>query len=280
MIYREYKPSQALAKYIECYWSAYAERPPFRKQESLIPDGTIELMFNFGDPYSQIAKGEVCPVNGSHVIGIRKKTLLISQTRKQDFFAVRFRLNGIYPVFKLPAHLFANGFYNIRDLFPKNLFELEERLYEEPDNQKRVVIVEKYLLKKLDDSDADYGFVSHCTKMLLSGTSASIQDLARYHHTNYKRIERKFLQVSGLTPSEMMKIVRFNKALTMMYSGKYDSFTEIAHACDYTDQSHFIRHFKDLTGFTPKEFISNQFTIVQVIQPALVDRLSKLYNSL
>lgn len=49
MIYREFTPHPLLAQYIECYWKADADRPPFRDTESLIPDGTIELMFNFGD---------------------------------------------------------------------------------------------------------------------------------------------------------------------------------------------------------------------------------------
>ena len=69
MEYKEYKPHHLLAGYIECYWSALADKPPFKEQESLIPDGTIELMFNFGDNYAQIKNGQSLAVKGSHVIG-------------------------------------------------------------------------------------------------------------------------------------------------------------------------------------------------------------------
>src|ERR1044072_3807624 len=110
MEYKEYKPHLLLSPYIECYWSALADRPPFRAQESLIPDGTIELMFNFGDDYAQIKDDEKVRVKGSHIIGIRKQSLLISQTNKQNIFSVRFKPGGSYPFFRIPAHLFSNTF--------------------------------------------------------------------------------------------------------------------------------------------------------------------------
>jgi len=82
----------------------------------------------------------------------------------------------------------------------------------------------------------------------------------------------------GLTPAELLKIKRFNDAVLAMYSCRHTSLTGIAYECGYYDQSHFIREFKQLTNFTPRDFLKEQFTIVQVIQPALADRMSRLYN--
>ena len=97
-------------------------------------------------------------------------------------------------------------------------------------------------------------------------------------NTNYKTIERKFNRVIGLPPSHFLKIRRFNKALHTIYACKYDTLTEVALDSGYYDQSHFIREFKQLTRYTPSEFLKEQFTIVEVIQPALAKRLSKSYN--
>lgn len=102
---KEYKPHQLLAAYIECYWSALADTPPFRERESLIPDGTIELMFNSGDNYEQIKNSQSVTIKGSHIIGIRKQSLIILQTRKQNIFSVRFKPGGSCPFFQIPAHL-------------------------------------------------------------------------------------------------------------------------------------------------------------------------------
>ena len=47
--YREYRPSPALAPFVECYWSraslAAGGAPP---AHSVLPDGCMDLVFNFG----------------------------------------------------------------------------------------------------------------------------------------------------------------------------------------------------------------------------------------
>lgn len=278
MEYREFQPHKHLSPFIECYWSARADHPPFRDQESLIPDGTIELMFNFGDDYTRIGEKQETTIKGSHIIGIRKQSLFISQKNKQDFFSIRFKLGGTYPIFGIPVHLFANGFFEIDTLLGKEYEELEERLWEAEDNREQVAIAERYLLQKLEDQIADYSFVDACSTHLLESSSPTIHGLAEEFNTTYKTIERKFKRVIGLTPSELLKITRFNQAVHSMYSCRYDSLSAVAQHCGYYDQSHFIREFRQLTSYTPRQFIQEQFTIVKVIQPALAERLSKSYN--
>ena len=276
MEYHEYKPHSHLSGYIECYWYAYSDRPPFRENESLIPDGTVELMFNFGENYFQVKDNEKVEVKGSHIIGIRKKSLTISQTGKQHFFCIRFRLGGTYPFFKLPVYLFANEFYTLTELFDNQLNELEEKLYCARDNQTRVLLTDEYLLKKLQYQNEDFLFTVKCMPIILR--SGSVSKTAGDLNVNYKMLERRFKKVFGISPSELIKINRFNNAVLSMYSCKHPTLTSIAHSCGYFDQSHFIREFKQLTNFTPKEFLKEQFTIVQVIQPALAERMSKSYN--
>lgn len=276
MEYKEYKPHKLLSPYVECYWYACSDKPPFREHESLIPDGTIELMFNFADSYFRILGEQRIEVKGSHIIGIRKKSLTISQTGKQDYFCIRFRFGGTYPFFKIPVHLFANDFYSLNDLLGNQLNELEEKLYTTEDNLVRVKIADQYLLQKLNNQHDDFLFTQKCIPEIAA--TANVAQIAKDFNVTYKTLERRFKKVLGVTPSELIKINRFNNAVLSMYSCRHPSLTSVAHSCGYYDQSHFIREFKELTNFTPKEFLKKQFTIVQVIQPALADRMSKSYN--
>lgn len=279
MEYKEYKPTNLLSPFVECYWTAQADHPPFRDQESLIPDGTIELMFNFGDDYSQIRGDGRKIVKGSHVIGIRKQSLHISQTDNQDLFSVRFKLGGIYPFLTIPAYTFSNGFFELDLLMGNQYRELEERLYDAGDDLARVAVMEDDLLRKLASTSLrDYHFVDSCLKCLFQNSSQDIKALKDEFNTNYRNLERKFENVIGLTPSEVLKIRRFSHAVFLIYSCKFNSLTDVGLECGYFDQSHFIREFKSLADMTPREFLKEQFTIVQVIQPALAGRLSKSYN--
>lgn len=277
MIYAEFKPHALLVPYIECYWKADAERPPFREEESLIPDGTIELMFNFGDDYVQVRNGERVAVKGSHIIGIRKKTLRISQSSSQHIFSVRFRVGGTYPFFGVPMHLFANRFWDMHDLLGGAYRELEEQLYE-ADDDTRIRLADRYFLAKLFGRDSRISLAATCSNWMLEHPHLSIADACRAFGTNYKTLERHFSTVIGLTPNELLKIRRFNKVILEMYNCRNKTLTAAAYASGYYDQSHFIREFKQLSGLTPRGFLKEQFTIVKVIQPALADRLSKSYN--
>lgn len=278
MEYVEFKPHPYLAPFIECYWAARSDKPPFREQESLVPDGTIELMFNFGDNYAQIGADGKTPVKGSHLIGIRKHALLISQTNHQNIFSVRFKLGGAYAFFHIPTYLTANHFYTIDELLGKEYRELEEQLYDAADHPARVMVVDNFFLSRVKNVSAEQVFISKCTKALLQNSSLKIYELADHFNTNYKTLERKFANVIGLTPTELLKIKRFNNAILAMYSCRFSSLTDVAYECGFYDQSHFIREFKQLSGLAPRAFLQEQFTIVKVIQPALADRMSKSYN--
>ena len=53
MIYRVFPPHPRLARHVECLWylrkTADASAPPDR----ILPDGCMELVFNFRTPFSQ-----------------------------------------------------------------------------------------------------------------------------------------------------------------------------------------------------------------------------------
>ncbi|WP_394690114.1 AraC family transcriptional regulator [Hoeflea sp.] len=60
---------------------------------------------------------------------------------------------------------------------------------------------------------------------------------------------RSFRSAYGLTPSDYRRHKRVERSLTLIPGNR--SLTEIAFACGFFDQSHFIRDFKAVLGVTP-----------------------------
>jgi len=67
-----------------------------------------------------------------------------------------------------------------------------------------------------------------------------------------RQFENRFIQTVGVSPHLYIRIKRFNEAIKLMKTGKFERLTDVAHALNFYDQSHFIRDLKEFSGITPK----------------------------
>ncbi|KRD11228.1 hypothetical protein ASE21_05845 [Flavobacterium sp. Root901] len=81
----------------------------------------------------------------------------------------------------------------------------------------------------------------------------NLQDLAKVLQLNPITISKHFPKYFGCTLGEYMRRIKINRSLSLIQS-KESNLTEIALECGFSDQSHFIRTFKNQTGFLPKQF--------------------------
>jgi len=80
-----------------------------------------------------------------------------------------------------------------------------------------------------------------------------LTDLSKAAGVHPITISKHFHKYYGCTLGEYMRKLKIEKALTLIKAGTIP-LTEIAYACDFSDQSHFTRVFKQQTGFLPKRY--------------------------
>ncbi len=66
-------------------------------------------------------------------------------------------------------------------------------------------------------------------------------------------ISRYFSKYFNCSLGEYIRRIKIEKSLPFIRNNKY-SLTEIAYECGFTDQSHFTRTFKQITGILPKQY--------------------------
>ncbi|HYE73016.1 MAG TPA: AraC family transcriptional regulator [Blastocatellia bacterium] len=81
----------------------------------------------------------------------------------------------------------------------------------------------------------------------------SLQELSQELNLHWAHLSREFPRYFHCNFGEYVRKIRVEKSLVLLRN-KNLSLTEIALACGFADQSHFIRCFKAFCGITPKAF--------------------------
>ena len=61
----------------------------------------------------------------------------------------------------------------------------------------------------------------------------------------------------GLSPKQLSKVIRLQATLKILSTQNAENLTTIAYECNYYDQAHFIKDFKEFTGMSPKQFYAD-----------------------
>ena len=77
-----------------------------------------------------------------------------------------------------------------------------------------------------------------------------------------RNFERKFREYVGISPKLFSRICRFQSSLKQLQESNYEKLSDIAFENNFSDQSHFIRTFKEFAGFSPNQFQQQTNTIV------------------
>jgi len=61
-----------------------------------------------------------------------------------------------------------------------------------------------------------------------------------------------------MPPKRVARILRFDRACSLLEGAASPSLAAIAYECGYSDQPHFTREFRALAGITPSELLAQR----------------------
>lgn len=82
----------------------------------------------------------------------------------------------------------------------------------------------------------------------------SLNQLSHLLEIHPVTISKHFPKYFNCTLGEYTRKLKINHAIRLIKKSR-KSITEVAYDCGFFDQSHFIRTFKDVTGFTPSAYV-------------------------
>ena len=256
MNYQTFEPSKDLTTLIKCYWTLESPKEASPHSQTIVPDGCMEMIFHHGDLFRQYLKnGNSIIQPRCFVIGQLTQPLEIEPTGETGIFSVRFHPEGFLPFATIPIKEMENLAIPLEKLFEKNGQEIEQKILNANSTSERIKLVETFLFNQLTDIKTIDRVVKSTVGTILSANGQiSIDELSQQINISRRQLERKFSSAIGLSPKQLSKTIRLQATLKMLLNKKFTNLTDLAYENEYYDQAHFIKDFKEMTGFTPKEF--------------------------
>jgi len=193
------------------------------------------------------------------------------------------KYTNFYPSIELLAQIYEQMFFEKKfPIFEKHIIEdihlyqllysLFVSVYSKDDSMEieiKLIDVLSYLIKHYTHTTKTYDNSFHNESIINSSieyiqdmieSNISLDDLASNVHLSKYHFIRVFKQHLGITPHNYIIANKIQKAKTKIIQG--ESLIEASINLGFSDQSHFIRNFKKIYGYTPKKLIDNSNIIL------------------
>lgn len=248
-------PDGILSDYISMIWASDGT-PPF-KQERIIPDGSSVMIFNFGNPIYSEAKLIQKNIIKTLFTGVFTHFSQIKYDEKAFIhrqIGIIFKPGGTFPFIQTPLDEFKNIATEITNLESQQYNELYEKLGEETSIEKRIIIIENFLINTLKKK-FEKPILNDLINLIKKNPHLNIQALIQKTGYSQQQVNRILGKYAGTNAKGFQKIFRINASMESIRANySQENLIEIAFENNYFDQSHFIHDFKEMTGMTPKEY--------------------------
>ena len=258
MRYQFIQPSPMLAPYVRHYWMLEIDLSDEQVTERVVPTDSVQLMFHYKKPFVSISPDrQINRQPQSMVSGLSNSYIDAVAEGESGVIAVVFHPYGACNFFRFPLCELQNQNIHLGDVFSGKISLVEEQICECGDLKARVEVIEQFLTEQfLPVKEHDFSLIKRGTELIKqSGGQVQSRQLAEKLLVTPKNLERKFVSLVGQSPKQLSKIVRFWEVMNGLMQKQPRCLTEYAYHNGYFDQSHFIREFKNYSGYTPSEFV-------------------------
>ena len=255
MNYREYPPGPALTPWVQCCWLLESRGP--LPGEAILPDGRMEMIVHFGEPFRRIREGGAPePQPKSFLADQLRACLRVEPSARAGVLGVRFRPAGAVPFAGFPLHEAAGLALPLDGIWSRPaVARLEQQIAEAPSDAARLAGVEGFLLDRLRPRWKAPPVVDAAVRRILgaggAGGLADVEPLADWLGLSARQLSKHFRHYVGLGPKTLSRIARFQAVLRLMQEAPRIPWAGAALDCGYYDQAHLIGDFREFAGTSP-----------------------------
>ena len=258
MHYHEVQPAGPVRRYIRCYWFlAGAEGADDAGTEPALPDGSPELILNFGDPFESISPRRA-PIRQPLIMLVGQITapFAVRPTGRVDVVAARLEPFGAVGLCPTGMSSLTNRWANDQAMPQARLDQTWQAVRDGGSVERQVAILDQHLAQVFAAGRQPDSRVEAAVQSIrASGGTRPLEQIATSLGTSPRNLQRLFAAEVGITPKMLARITRFQRVFSAWRSDPA-SLSRIAADCGYFDQSHLIRDFRDFAGKPAAAFLA------------------------
>ncbi|MGL5835911.1 MAG: helix-turn-helix domain-containing protein [Waterburya sp.] len=170
---------------------------------------------------------------------------------------VHFKSGGNAPFFTLPAGELHNQRISLDELWQGWAAELRDRLLESPTVASRFWVLEQFLLMVMKPLDR-YPAIAMALQEFRRDPTTRVSEVTDKIGFSTRHFNQLFRDRVGLTPKLFCRVRRLQQALDLASGKDRVDWADVAIACGYFDQAHFIHDFRTFAHCTPTEYLAQR----------------------
>lgn len=247
MYYREIAPPDEISHLVLSFWeftvSGDARAPILHE---IFPDGCVSLFYHRNENFN---------IRKISLTGLHSESIKAPVFAKDVYWGMRFSPAACARVLRSnPAK-----FQTVRACEAIEFPHLTENLLEKLDgcrNFAEAISVYKERLKELSFKPEDFDEkIARAIEIIEENNGEiKIAGLAAALDLSARQLERRFKNISGLTPKQYARARRLRATAVSLVENEKLNWATLAAEMGFTDQSHLVHEFVSVTGRSPNSF--------------------------
>ena len=260
VIYLNRRPAPPLDASVSAVWYFKSAPRPFGF-ERVLPKGRAQLVVNLKEDRTRTytERGACIVAPGAVVSGLGPQFEIIDTDEQEHVVGVVFKPGGTAGFFRDSAYAMRGRDVPLEALWGvAGTALLREALLEAATPEAALDVLEQALRQARHGRETHPAVAFALARFDRQPEVARVGAVTDTIGMSAKRFIERFKAEVGLTPKQYCRLQRFQRAVTAAHADADLDWSDVALACGYFDQAHFIHDFREFSGLTPGAYRSGR----------------------